>query len=121
MNNQQAVVIFEALSSEVRLEIFKLLLKYGEKGLVAGDIAEALEIPNTNLSFHLKALYHAGVVEMTKEGRFVRYHIKTPEVFSLINFLLCSCCQESVGCCEIDPANFPALKQLFSKSSKDTE
>lgn len=118
MKNEQAVLIFEALSSEVRLNIFKLLIQYGDKGLVAGDIAEKLSLPNTNLSFHLKSLYHAGVVEMTKEGRFIRYHIKMSEVFALINFLLGSCCAESIGCCDIAPKNYPALLKLFAHSQQ---
>lgn len=114
MKSEQATLIFEALSSEVRLSIFKLLVQYGEKGLVAGDIAEQLSLPNTNLSFHLKSLYHAGIVEMEKEGRFVRYRIKMPEVLALINFLLGSCCTESMGCCDIVPEKYPELLQLFS-------
>lgn len=114
MKSDQAVLIFEALSSEVRLEIFKLLIQYGEDGLVVGDIAKELSLPNTNLSFHLKSLYHAGVIEMNKEGRFIRYRIKMPEVFGLINFLLGSCCAESVGCCDIKTADYPVLITLFS-------
>ena len=114
MKSEQAALIFEALSSEIRLNIFKLLIQYGNQGLVAGDIAEKLSLPNTNLSFHLKSLYHAGIIEMEKEGRFVRYHIKMPEVFALINFLLGSCCTESVGCCDIAPEDYPALLKLFT-------
>lgn len=119
MNNQQAVLIFEALSSEVRLDIFKLLMKHGTAGLVAGDIAEALNLPNTNLSFHLKNLYHAGIIEMQKEGRFVRYSIKMPAIFSLINFLLGSCCVESMGCCDISPQDYPSLIALFSPQKSE--
>lgn len=120
MDSDRAAIIFEALSSKVRLQIFKLLVQHGDQGLVAGDIAEKLDLPNTNLSFHLKTLYHAGVIKMQKEGRFVRYSIKMPEVFTLINFLLDACCVESSGCCDILPSDYPELLRLFShqKNSK---
>lgn len=118
MKSIQAVTIFETLSSEVRLQIFKLLVQYGDEGLIAGDIAEKLNLPNTNLSFHLKNLYHSGVLEMQKEGRFVRYRVKMSEIFALINFLLGSCCTESIGCCEISPSDYPELVQLFSNTQK---
>jgi DNA-binding transcriptional ArsR family regulator len=40
---------------------------------VAGEIAAALGLPATNLSFHLKALTQAGLLSVTQEGRFQRY------------------------------------------------
>ena len=54
MKTGQASSIFEALSSEVRLDLFRLLVKAAPNGLVAGEIAKTLQVPGTNLSFHLK-------------------------------------------------------------------
>lgn len=54
MKTENASSLFEALSSDIRLEIFRLLVKHAPDGLVAGDIANQLNIPANNLSFHLE-------------------------------------------------------------------
>ena len=64
MKTENASSLFEALSSDIRLEIFRLLVKHAPDGLVAGDIANQLNIPANNLSFHLKNLTHSGMVSM---------------------------------------------------------
>ena len=51
MKIKTATTIFEVLASEVRLSIFRLLVKYAPEGLVAGEISQMLDIPKTNLSF----------------------------------------------------------------------
>ena len=56
MKKITATAIFESLSSGVRLDIYRLLVKKGAEGQVAGEIGSALAVPPTNLSFHLKAL-----------------------------------------------------------------
>ncbi|MBJ2433193.1 helix-turn-helix transcriptional regulator, partial [Salmonella enterica subsp. enterica serovar Typhimurium] len=62
MNKQTATTIFESLSSGVRLDVYRLLINMGTEGMVAGEIASTLDIPPTNLSFHLKALTQAGML-----------------------------------------------------------
>ena len=57
MEQKQAVQIFEALSSSIRLDIFRLLVQYNPDGLVAGEISSQLDIPANNLSFPLKTSY----------------------------------------------------------------
>lgn len=92
MDKSTATLIFESLSSGVRLDIFRLLVKTGPLGLVAGEIATALMLPPTNLSFHLKALTHAGLVTVVQEGRFQRYRAHLARVQDLIAFLTDECC-----------------------------
>jgi len=92
METKSATVIFEALSSESRLEIFRLLVKHAPDGLVAGGIARQLNIPSTNLSFHLKALLHSRLVSMEKEGRFWRYRANIPLMLETIAYLTAECC-----------------------------
>ena len=62
MDKTTATTVFESLASGVRLDVFRLLVKQGPEGLVAGEIAAALGVPATNLSFHLKALTQAGLL-----------------------------------------------------------
>ena len=87
MQTNQASKIFEALSSDVRLDIFRLLVRYAPGGLVQGDIARELGIPSTNLSFHLKAIVHSGLVDVEREGRFMRYKANIPLMLEIVAYL----------------------------------
>ncbi|KAI5913271.1 helix-turn-helix transcriptional regulator [Thauera sp. 2A1] len=92
MDKPTALSIFESLSSATRLDVYRLLVKTGPEGLVAGEIGAALEVPPTNLSFHLKALAHAGLVSVAQEGRFQRYRANMPLMVDLIAYLTAECC-----------------------------
>ncbi len=92
METKQASIIFEALSSDVRLDLFKLLVKSAPEGLVAGDIAKILDIPSTNLSFHLKAIVQSGLAFVEREGRFMRYKANIPLMLEIVAFLTEKCC-----------------------------
>lgn len=99
MKTNQAAQIFEALSSETRLEIFRLLVKHAPEGLVAGEIARYLNIPANNLSFHLKNILHANLVTMQKEGRFLRYQANIPLMLKTIAYLTAECCSKNQNKC----------------------
>ncbi len=92
MDKLAATTIFESLSSGVRLDVFRLLVKQGTAGMVAGEIASTLDIPPTNLSFHLTALTQAGLLSVTQEGRFQRYRANIPLMLDLIGYLTQECC-----------------------------
>ncbi len=92
MNTKTAASLFEVLTSETRLSIFRLLVKYAPAGLVAGEIARMLDIPKTNLSFHLKTLVHGGLAGMEREGRHMRYRASIPLMHEAIDFLTAECC-----------------------------
>ena len=94
METKQATTIFEALSSDVRLGLFRLLVKYAPEGLVAGEIAKRLHVTNTNLSFHLKELLYAGLITVEKEGRFLRYRANIPVMLDTIGYLTEECCSK---------------------------
>ena|SRR5699024_6722697 len=92
MDTNTAVTMFYALASGARLEIVKLLVKYGEDGLVAGEVATRLDMRPTNLSFHLKVLVQAGLLHATQEGRYQRYKANLGELMGLVDFLVDECC-----------------------------
>ncbi len=92
MEKNTATVIFEALSSGTRLDVFRLLVKTGPQGMVAGEIATTLDVPPTNLSFHLKALTQARLLTAQQEGRFQRYRADIPLMLDLIAYLTEECC-----------------------------
>lgn len=92
MKTNEACKIFEALAADIRLDIFRLLVKNAPEGLVAGDIAQVLDIPPTNLSFHLKTVVHSGLVSVEREGRFQRYKANLPLMLDVIAYLTSECC-----------------------------
>ena len=92
MEKITATTIFESLSSGVRLDVNRLLVKMGTEGMVAGEIASTLEIPPTNLSFHLKALTQASLLSVEQEGRYQRYRANIPLMLDLIAYLTEECC-----------------------------
>ena len=92
MQKQTAIQVFESLSSGIRLDAYRLLIKRGPQGMVAGQIASALDLPPANLSFHLKAMTQAGLVTVEQEGRFQRYRANFPLMVDLIAYLTAECC-----------------------------
>jgi DNA-binding transcriptional ArsR family regulator len=60
--------------------------------MVAGEIGASLDVPPTNLSFHLKALAHANLVSVAQEGRFQRYRANMALMVDLIAYLTAECC-----------------------------
>lgn len=92
MEKTAAASVFESLASGVRLDVFRLLVKQGPQGLVAGEIAATLELPSTNLSFHLKALTQARLLTVVQEGRYQRYRANIPLVVELVDYLTAECC-----------------------------
>jgi len=92
MENTSATSIFESLSSGIRLDVFRLLVKKGLEGMVAGEIATTLNVPPTNLSFHLKALIYNNLLSVEQEGRFQRYRANLPLMLDLIAYLTEECC-----------------------------
>lgn len=92
MENSNATQIFESLASATRLDIYRLLVKAGPDGMVAGQIGATLAQPSNKLSFHLKEMTHAGLLTATQEGRFNRYRANYPLIQELIAFLTEECC-----------------------------
>ncbi|EAW0681349.1 ArsR/SmtB family transcription factor [Salmonella enterica] len=92
MQKQTATTIFESLASGVRLDVYRLLIRMGTEGMVAGEIAAELNLPATNLSFHLKALTQAGLLTVEQEGRYQRYRANIPLMLDLIAWLTEECC-----------------------------
>jgi ArsR family transcriptional regulator, arsenate/arsenite/antimonite-responsive transcriptional repressor len=119
MDRDAALKVFESLGSGLRMDIFCLLVQAGEVGKVAGEIAESLELPATNLSFHLKAMLQAGLVTVGQEGRFLRYRANVPHMLRVLAFVMESCARAEAGqgtCVAMKPrAAQPALSGNAAK------
>lgn len=99
MQKTAAVSVFESLSSPVRLDVFRLLVRQGPGGMVAGEISAALDVPPTNLSFHLKGMTHASLLTVEQEGRYQRYRANLALMVELIGYLTEECCAGNPGLC----------------------
>lgn len=84
--------MFSAMGTEPRLRIMQLLLSAHPEGLVVGDIQGELEIPNSTLSHHLEKLKTEGLVEVQREGTFLRCTANTDALQELLQFLYAECC-----------------------------
>jgi ArsR family transcriptional regulator, arsenate/arsenite/antimonite-responsive transcriptional repressor len=84
--------MFSAMGTEPRLRIMQLLLTAHPEGLVVGEIQDELEIPNSTLSHHLDKLRTEGLVEVQREGTFLRYTANTAALQELLQFLYAECC-----------------------------
>lgn len=116
MEKRTALQVFEALSSGIRLDIYRCLVVAGRQGMVAGEIAAALDIPPTNLSFHLKNLTQSGLLWVEQEGRFQRYRANIEAMLAVIAYLTENCCagrpQECVDFRRSQPGLAPLLPPL---------
>lgn len=92
MKLNSAVESLTALAQESRLEVFRLLVQAGPEGIAAGKIAERLGIAASTLSFHMKTLSHAGLVESRHESRFVYYSANFEAMNALLAYLSDNCC-----------------------------
>jgi len=84
--------MFSAIGTEPRLQIMRLLLSAHPEGLIVGDIQGELEIPNSTLSHHLEKLKTEGLVQIERQGTFLRYTAHTEALQELLRFLYAECC-----------------------------
>jgi ArsR family transcriptional regulator, arsenate/arsenite/antimonite-responsive transcriptional repressor len=92
MENKDAADLLAALAQPSRLAAFRALVVAGPDGLTPGVLAEQLGLPAATLSFHLKALTHAGLVEVTRDGRHLVYRADFTRMNALLAFLTQNCC-----------------------------
>ncbi len=118
MEQTTATKVFESLSSGIRLDVYRLLVKEGAQGMVAGQIAEALEMPPNNLSFHLKAMTQAGLLTVQQEGRFQRYRADVTLMLELVAYLTSECCGGHPELCAVASATARAGKVARAASAR---
>ncbi len=102
MKITEAVAALSALAQPSRLEVFRLLVKYGKQGICAGDISEQLNIAKPTLSFHLKELSQAGLIFSERDGRSIIYQLNVTGMKDLMTFLTEDCCQGHPELCATD-------------------
>jgi ArsR family transcriptional regulator, arsenate/arsenite/antimonite-responsive transcriptional repressor len=85
---REFIKIMKALSDPNRVKMIKLLQR---KVLCVCEIKEALGLAQSTASKHLKILEEAGLVNYTKDGLWVNYHLsdgaKSPYVANMLGNL----------------------------------
>ena len=92
MKNKDAISVFLALGQDSRLNVYRLIVQRGPKGLSPGEIVEQLGIPNATISFHLKELTNAKLLSVERVGRHLIYRANFKLITDLCDFLLENCC-----------------------------
>ncbi|MGD9968177.1 MAG: ArsR/SmtB family transcription factor [Hyphomonadaceae bacterium] len=92
MNVPETISALSALAHEHRLAIYRLLVQAGPEGKAAGEIAEALELPPSSLSFHLAHLTRSGLLSQRRESRSLIYSADFEQMNALVGFLTENCC-----------------------------
>ncbi len=93
MEASDVVKSLAALAQPVRLQVFRALVVAGPEGLTPGTLVEALAVPGTGLSFHLKELVHSGLVTQERNGRNLIYRAAFERMNALIGYLTENCCE----------------------------
>lgn len=99
MDKKAALSALAALSQETRLDVFRLLVAAGPRGVPAGEIAARLGAVQNTTSAHLKVLAHAGLVRAARDGRTIRYAADMTGFRDLLAYLMEDCCNGSPELC----------------------
>ncbi|MBI4293597.1 MAG: winged helix-turn-helix transcriptional regulator [Betaproteobacteria bacterium] len=87
--------MFAAMGTETRLQIMRELLSAHPQGMVVGEIQAELGLSGSNLSHHLDKLKNEDLVEVQREGTYLRYRANAGALQELLAFLYSECCTRS--------------------------
>ena len=91
MNDDSAVAALSALAHSDRLAAFRMLVRAGPNGMASGEIAEALSVPPTRMSFHLATLERSKLLRSWRDGRRILYAASYDDMRQLLAFLTEDC------------------------------
>ncbi len=97
-DEQDLVKVFKALANRNRLEMLKSIYEVGISGCCdsdspsvercscVGDIVERFKLAPSTISHHLKELSSAGLIEVEREGKFIRVIPGRESLRSMMDF-----------------------------------
>jgi len=92
MEEIEVIAALAALAQSARLRVFRALVVAGPQGMTPGALAEALAVPASTLSFHLKELMRAGLTTQQRDGRSLIYRTAFDRMNGLMGYLTANCC-----------------------------
>lgn len=75
--------LLAAVAQETRLDLLRRLI-VAPSGMAAGDLAAALHVPASTLSFHLAALERVGMIFPTRQGRRIIHAVRPAALRGLL-------------------------------------
>ncbi len=92
MDEKRTLAALSALSQKTRLDAFRLLVRAGRDGMLAGEIAARQGVRQNTMSANLAVLLQAGLVRNAREGRSIRYFADMDGMRGMLGFLMEDCC-----------------------------
>ena len=114
MDKLDTLSTLTALSQETRLDVFRLLIKSGHKGMLSGEIGESLSVRQNTMSTNLAVLLNANLVSKQREGRTIRYFVNFKTVRGMLAYLLEDCCGGHPESCQ------PLIAQLTNHTPEES-
>jgi ArsR family transcriptional regulator len=71
----QLEVVFKALADRHRVKILNRLLSAGGAAVCVCDLEDLLELKQPTVSYHLKQLLNAGILEREQRGKFAYFSL----------------------------------------------
>ena len=107
MEEDAVIRALAALAHPVRLRVFRALVVSGSQGLTPGVMQDGLGIPATTLSFHLKELLGAGLVQSERASRHLVYRAAFDRMTGVLGYLTENCCTGASCAVVAGPAACP--------------
>lgn len=125
MEIEAAVNSLAALAQKSRLAVFRYLVERGSRGATPGELIAHFDMSPSSLSFHLKSLLHAGLIDAEQISRSITYRANYRSMQGLVDFLTENCCggepalcNPAVGKAAIRSAVNPLPKSTTAKTAK---
>jgi DNA-binding transcriptional ArsR family regulator len=110
--------MFAALGAEPRLRIVYHLLRAHPAGMFAGEIQDEVGMQASAVSHHLERLRHEDLVQVRREGTYLRYTANPEALQKLLTFLFSQCC---AGTRAVQPESVFEVCQIAPGSKRTSE
>lgn len=77
-------LIFKALSDPIRLQILKKL--YSEESVCVCKLVDMFDISQSKLSYHLKMLLSANLINKTSQGKWNYYSVNKDSISRVLTY-----------------------------------
>ena len=77
-------LIFKALSDPIRLQILKKL--YSEESVCVCKLVDMFDISQSKLSYHLKMLLSANLIDKTSQGKWNYYSVNKDSIYRVLTY-----------------------------------
>lgn len=84
---EDLALVFKALADPTRVRLLQYLAESEAGTACACHLPDALEISQPTLSFHMRKLHDAGLVDRDKRGRWVHYTVRFAALERVRSFL----------------------------------